>query len=82
MSGFLFVRYQEADGKGNGLGDYEDGSETAYYMLAGSKSEWREDGGTFKTNASDKLGLDIRTYAHGGMPVHYYIDSIQLFEVI
>jgi len=83
MSGFLFVRYQEADGTGNGLGDFEDGQETAYYMLSGSKNEWREDGGTFKTNASDKLGLDLRTHAlAGNNPVHYYIDSIQLFEVI
>lgn len=82
MSGYLFLRHIKADGSGNGLGDLYDESPGALYLLRGSKNEWREDSITFKTNASDKLGLDFRAVKYQDVPVHYYIDSIQLFEVI
>ena len=82
MSGYLFLRYLNASGEGTGLGDLYDESETALYMLRGSKNEWREDTASFKTNESGKLGLDLRAVQWAGVPVHYYIDSIQLFEVI
>ena len=82
MSGYLFLRYRDASGAGTGLGDLYDESETALYLLRGSKNEWREDSAVFKTNESGKLGLDFRAVSYLGVPVHYYIDSIQLFEVL
>ncbi len=82
MSGYLFLRYQNSKGEGTGLGDLYDESETALYMLRGSKNEWREDSAIFKTNASGKLGLDFRAVSYLGVPVHYYIDSIELYEII
>lgn len=82
MSGYLFLRYLGADGEGTGLGDLYDDSETALYMLRGSKNEWREDSAIFKTNESGKLGLDFRAVSYLGVPVHYYIDSIELYEVV
>ena len=51
-------------------------------MLKGSKLEWREDSIIFKTNGSTKLGLDLRAVSFLGVPVHYYIDSIELYEII
>jgi len=82
MSGYLFIRHLKADGTGNGLGDLYDESPAALYMLRGSKNEWKEDSIIFKTNASDKLGLDFRAVQWAGVPIHYYIDSIQLFEIV
>ena len=82
MSGYLFVRHIKEDGTGTGLGDLYDESPVSTYMLRGSKNEWREDKIEFKTNASDKLGLDFRAVSYLGVPIHYYIDSIQLYEVL
>ena len=81
MSGYLFLRYLGATGKGTGLGDLYDESESALYMLSGSTTEWTEDSIIFKTNESDKLGLDFRAVKFGTVPIHYYIDSIELYEV-
>ena len=82
MSGYLFVRGRAADGSGNGLGDIYDESIACPYMLAGSTEEWRIDDVTFRTNESDKIGLDLRAVSLLGMPVHYYIDCIELYEVV
>ncbi len=82
MSGYLFLRGLDADGKGTGLGDLYDESVGALYLLRGSKKEWREDSLSFKTNESSKLGLDLRAVQWAGVPVHYYIDSIELYEVL
>ena len=82
MSGYMFVRHIKEDGTGTGLGDLYDESPVAMYMLRGSKKEWKEDILEFKTNNSDKLGIDFRAVNWAGVPVHYYIDSIQLFEVV
>ena len=82
MSGYLFIRGLGADGTGTGLGDLYDESIAELFMLKGSKNEWREDSRTFKTNESGKLGLDLRAVQWAGVPVHYYIDSIELYEVL
>ena len=82
MSGYLFIRGLGADGTGTGLGDLYDESIGELFMLRGSKNEWREDTRSFKTNESGKLGLDIRAVSYLGVPVHYYIDSIELYEVV
>lgn len=80
MSGYLFIRGLSADGSGNGLGDMYDDTIASVYMMRGSKLEWRDDEITFKTNDSDKLGLDLRAVKYWDVPIHYYIDSIQLIE--
>jgi len=82
MSGYLFIRGLGSDGKGSGLGDIYDETLASPYMLRGSKLEWREDSVTFKTNESDKLGLDFRAVKFGDVPIHYYIDSIELYEIV
>ena len=82
MSGYLFIRGLGADGTGTGLGDLYDESIGELFMLRGSKNEWREDTRSFKTNESGKLGLDFRAVSYLGVPVHYYIDSIELYEVL
>ena len=82
MSGYLFIRGLDANGKGSGLGDIYDETLASPYMLAGSKLEWTEDKVEFKTNESDKLCLDFRAVSYLGVPVHYYIDSIELYEMI
>ena len=51
------------------------------YLLAGSKTEWRTESITFKTDDSGKLCLDLRAVQFNGTPIHYYIDSIELYEV-
>ena len=51
------------------------------YMLAGSKKEWRNEKIIFKTDDSGKLCIDLRAVAFNGVPIHYYIDSIELYEV-
>lgn len=90
MSGYLFIRGAGPNGEGwDGAstpatykGDIYDASIGELFMLNGSKNEWREDSRTFKTNDSGKLGLDFRAVKFGDVPVHYYIDSIQLYEVL
>ncbi|MBQ6849284.1 MAG: hypothetical protein IJN76_04425 [Clostridia bacterium] len=82
MSGYLFIRGKGADGTGSGLGDIYDETIASPYMLSGSTEEWRIDDVTFRTNESDKLGLDFRAVSYAGIPVHYYIDSIELYEVV
>ena len=82
MSGYLFIRGIGADGSGNGLGDIYDESIACPYMLKGSTVEWRTDDVTFRTNDSDKIGLDLRAVQYLGVPVHYYIDCIELYEVV
>ena len=86
MSGYLFIRGAGASGEGhNGPspmdGSVDDANLASLYMLRGSKNEWREDEVTFKTNDSDKLGLDFRAVLFGQVPNHYYIDSIELYEI-
>ena len=86
MSGYLFIRGAGASGEGhNGPspmdGSVDDATLASLYMLRGSKNEWREDEVTFKTNDSDKLGLDFRAVLYGQVPNHYYIDSIELYEI-
>lgn len=82
MSGYLFIRGLAADGTGTGEGDLYDESIAELFLLSGSKNEWREDSRSFKTNESGKLGLDLRAVSYLGVPVHYYIDSIELYEVM
>ena len=82
MSGYLFIRGLDSNGKGSGLGDIYDETLASPYMLRGSTQEWRDDTVTFKTNESDKLGLDFRAVKFGTMPIHYYIDSIELYEIL
>ncbi|MBE6806864.1 MAG: hypothetical protein E7527_02455 [Ruminococcaceae bacterium] len=82
MSGYFFIRGIGADGTGTGKGDIYDESIACMYMLRGSKLEWKDDSISFKTNESGKLGLDLRCVHYLGVPVHYYIDSIELYEVL
>ena len=51
------------------------------YLQAGNKTEWRTESITFKTDDSGKLCLDLRAVQFNGTPIHYYIDSIELYEV-
>jgi len=81
MSGYLFVRGKGADGSGSGNGDINEKELTTLYLLHGSKTEWRENSAVFKTNDSGKVCLDLRAVAFNNMPIHYYIDSIELYEV-
>jgi hypothetical protein len=81
MSGYLFVRGKGADGSGSGDGDINEKELTQLYMTQGSKNEWREDSTIFKTNDSGKVCIDLRAVAFNGVPIHYYIDSIELYEV-
>ena len=77
MTGYVFIRGLGADGSGNGLGDIHDTTLDSKWMNHGSNSEWDIDEISFKTNASDKLGIDIRAIKDN----HYYIDNFQLLEV-
>ena len=80
MTSYVFIRgYNPNDdkGPGNGLGDIHDATVGSKWMNAGSNSEWSTDEISFKTNDSDKLGVDIRMI-NGN---HYYIDNFQLLEV-
>ena len=71
MSGYLIVR-----------GENFNGDElTQLYMLAGSKNEWRQDKTVFKTDASGKICLDLRAVHFNNIPIHYYIDCIEIYEV-
>ena len=88
MSGYLFIRGTGPNGEGHEPGStspkdgsIDDATLASLYMLSGSKNEWREDEVTFKTNESDKLGLDFRAVLFGQVPNHYYIDSIELYEI-
>jgi hypothetical protein len=81
MSGYLFVRGKGADGSGSGDGDINEKELAQLYMTQGSKNEWREDSTIFKTNDSGKVCIDLRAVAFNGVPIHYYIDSIELYEV-
>ena len=81
MSGYLFARGLGDDGSGSGLGDINDEALGQIWMLFGSKTEWRSESHIFKTNNSDKLCLDLRAVLFGNTPVHYLIDSIELYEI-
>lgn len=81
MSGYLFVRGQGADGSGSGDGDINEPTLAQLYLLSGSKTEWRQDSATFKTNDSGKICLDLRAVHFANVPIHYYIDSIELYEI-
>jgi hypothetical protein len=81
MSGYLFARGLGDDGSGSGLGDINDAALGQIWMLFGSKTEWRSESHIFKTNNSDKLCLDLRAVLFGNTPVHYLIDSIELYEI-
>ena len=81
MSGYLFARGLGEDGAGSGLGDINDEALGQVWMLFGSKTEWRSESHIFRTNNSDKLCLDLRAVLFGTTPVHYYIDSIELYEI-
>lgn len=70
MSGYLILR-----------SDFSDDALAQTYMLAGSKKEWRTEAIIFKTDSSGKLCIDLRAVAFNGIPIHYYIDSIELYEV-
>ena len=70
MSGYLILR-----------GDFSGDELAQTYMLSGSKKEWRTDSIVFKTDGSGKLCIDLRAVAFNGTPIHYYIDSIELYEV-
>ena len=76
MNGYCFIRGLGADGKGNGLGDINDAVLASKYLNTGSPTEWTTEEIIFKTNDSDKLGIDFRTVPG----VHYYIDSVTLVE--
>ena len=80
MTSYVFIRgYNPNDdkGPGNGLGDIHDATVGSKWMNAGSCVEWSTDEIAFKTNDSDKLGIDIRMIVDN----HYYIDNFELFEV-
>ena len=77
MTGYCFIRGQLADGSGNGLGDIHDEHLASKWLNSGSNSEWTTEEISFKTNGSDKLGIDLRVIKN----VHYYIDNFQLLEV-
>ena len=71
MSGFCIVRG----------GDFNGDELAQTYMLSGSKKEWRTDAIVFKTDDSGQVCIDLRAVAYNGTPIHYYIDSIELYEV-
>jgi len=77
MTGYVFIRGQLADGSGNGLGDIHDEHIGSKWMNSGSCTEWSTDEISLKTNASDKLGIDIRAIVGN----HYYIDNFEIYEV-
>ena len=80
MTSYVFIRHYDpgnSKGEGNKLGDIHDASLTSKWMNAGSNSEWTTDEIAFKTNDSDKLGIDIRMIKDN----HYYIDNFEMFEV-
>ena len=80
MTSYVFIRgYNPNDNKGpgNGLGDINDATVGSKWMNSGSPTEWTTDEIAFKTNDSDKLGIDIRMIEDN----HYYIDNFQLLEV-
>lgn len=79
MTTYFFIRFQAADGSGNGMGDIYDETPASKWMNNGDKcpGEWVTETISFKTNASDKLGLDLRVM-HGN---HYYLDNIEMYEV-
>ena len=72
---------KDAEGNGSGDGDINEKELAQLYMTQGSKNEWREDSTIFKTNDSGKVCIDLRAVAYNGTPIHYYIDSIELYEV-
>ena len=77
MTGYFFVNFLAADGTGTGLGDIHDEHSASKWLNSGYRDKWTTEEITFKTNASDKLGLDIRVIEG----VHYYIDNIEMYEV-
>ena len=77
MTGYFFVNFLAADGSGTGLGDIHDEHSASKWLNSGYRDKWTTEEITFKTNASDKLGLDIRVIEG----VHYYIDNIEMYEV-
>ena len=77
MTGYCFLRGLAADGTGTGDGSVNDAVLGSIYQNVGSREEWTTDRISFRTNNSDKLGIDFRVIPG----VHYYIDNIRLVEV-
>ena len=80
MTSYVFIRgYNPGykDGDGNKLGDIYDAVLDSKWMNSGTGIEWSTDEISFKTNDSDKLGIDIRMLVGN----HYFIDNFQLLEV-
>lgn len=77
MTGYCFLRGLDGNGNGTGDGSIYDAVLGSVYLNVGSKDEWTTDRITFRTNESDKLGIDFRTIEG----VHYYIDNVRLVEV-
>ena len=77
MTGYCFLRGLAANGSGTGDGTINDAVLGSVYLNVGSRTEWTTDRISFRTNDSDKLGIDFRTIPD----VHYYIDNIRLVEV-
>ncbi len=77
MTGYCFLRGLAANGSGTGDGSVNDAVLGSVYLNVGSRTEWTTDRISFRTNDSDKLGIDFRTIAD----VHYYIDNVRLVEV-
>ena len=77
MTGYCFLRGLAANGSGTGDGSVNDAVLGGTYLNVGSRTEWTTDRISFRTNNSDKLGIDFRTIEG----VHYYIDNIRLIEV-
>ena len=82
MSGYLFARGLGENGEGSANGDINGKELASIYLLHGSKNEWRTNDATFRTNDSGLLCLDLRAVQFAGTPVHYYIDYIQIYEVL
>lgn len=77
MTGYCFLRGLAADGTGTGDGSINDAVLGSIYLNVGSQDAWTTDRISFRTNDSDKLGIDFRVIEG----VHYYIDNVRLVEV-
>ena len=82
MSGYLFARGLGENGEGSANGDINGKELASIYLLHGSKNEWRTNDATFRTNDRGLLCLDLRAVQFAGTAVHYYIDYIQIYEVL
>ena len=79
MTSYLFIRGFVGDGSGSapGSGTYCDDHLAANWLNNGAHEKWTTETISFKTNSSDKLGLDLRVMPGN----HYYIDNIEMYEV-